>query len=56
MKASEVGGNLERYAKEDRRFHHFLICVGGDDLLSNILETYSVITFSYLVKFRGGAR
>lgn len=45
---------VENYAKEDRRFHDFLIKIGGDDLLSSILETYSVITFSYLVGFRGG--
>lgn len=54
LKTSEAGGSVEKYAKADRRFHHFLIKLGGDDLLFNILETYSVITFSYLVKFRGG--
>jgi DNA-binding GntR family transcriptional regulator len=54
LKTSEAEGNVDKYAKEDRRFHHFLIKIGGDDLLSNMLETYSVITFSYLVKFRGG--
>jgi DNA-binding GntR family transcriptional regulator len=54
LKTSEATGSLEKYAKEDRRFHNFLINIGGDDLLSNMLETYSVITFSYLVKFRGG--
>ncbi len=54
LKTYEATGNVEKYAKEDRRFHHFLIKIGGDDLLSNMLETYSVITFSYLVKFRGG--
>jgi DNA-binding GntR family transcriptional regulator len=54
LKTSDASGNVEKYAKEDRRFHHFLIKIGGDDLLSNMLETYSVITFSYLVKFRGG--
>jgi len=47
-------GSVEKYAKEDRRFHNFLIEIGGDDLLSSILETYSVITSSYLVGFRGG--
>ncbi len=54
LKTSEASGSVEKYAKEDRRFHNFLIKIGGDDLLSNMLETYSVITFSYLVKFRGG--
>jgi DNA-binding GntR family transcriptional regulator len=50
----EASGSVEQYAKEDRRFHNYLIKIGGDELLSNMVETYSVITFSYLVKFRGG--
>jgi len=54
LKTAEATGSVEKYAKEDRRFHNYLINIGGDDLLSNMLETYSVITFSYLVKFRGG--
>ncbi len=54
LKTSEASGSYEKYAKADRRFHLFLIKLGGDDLLFNIIETYSVITFSYLVKFRGG--
>jgi DNA-binding GntR family transcriptional regulator len=54
FKTFQDGDSLEKYAKEDRRFHNFLIKIGGDDLLSSILETYSVITFSYLVGFRGG--
>ena len=54
LKISDTVGSVERYAEEDRRFHHFLIEIGGDALLSRILETYSVITFSYLVEFRGG--
>lgn len=54
FKTFEDNGILEKYAKEDRSFHNYLIKIGGDDLLSSILETYSVITFSYLVGFRGG--
>jgi DNA-binding GntR family transcriptional regulator len=54
FKSCEDDGIVEKYAKEDRRFHNFLIQIGGDDLLSSILETYSVITFSYLVGLRGG--
>jgi DNA-binding GntR family transcriptional regulator len=54
LKTAEAIGSVEKYAKADRRFHHFLIKLGGDDLLFNILETYSVIAFSYLVKLRGG--
>jgi DNA-binding GntR family transcriptional regulator len=54
FRSFEDDGIIEKYAKEDRRFHNFLIQIGGDDLLSSILETYSVITFSYLVGLRGG--
>ena len=54
LKRAEASGSVEKYAKEDRRFHHFLIKISGNDLLSNLLETYRIITFSYLVKFRGG--
>ena len=54
IKISDDMKSIEKYAEEDRRFHNFLIEIGGDDLLSGILETYSVITFSYLVGFPGG--
>ena len=54
LKKAEACGSVEKYAKEDRRFHHFLIKISGDDLLSSILETYRVITFSHMAKFRGG--
>jgi len=54
LKSSDKPLFLKRYAEEDRRFHNFLIEIGGDELLSSILETYSVITFSYLVGFRWG--
>jgi DNA-binding GntR family transcriptional regulator len=46
--------NFEKYGEEDRRFHNFLIEVGGDELLSSILNIYSIVTFSYLGGFRGG--
>jgi DNA-binding GntR family transcriptional regulator len=51
---SEDHRNIQRYAEEDRRFHNFLIEVGGDDLMAGILEAYSIITYSYLGEFRGG--
>jgi len=54
VKISDDMKSIEKYAEEDRRFHTFLIEIGGDELLSGILETYSVITFSYLVGFPGG--
>jgi DNA-binding GntR family transcriptional regulator len=54
FKISNNAKSVEKYAKEDRRFHNFLIEIGGDELLSSILGTYSIITFSYLVGFRSG--
>jgi len=54
LETAGAGGNIENYAKADRLFHHFMIKLGGDDLMFNILETYSVIASSYLVKYRGG--
>jgi DNA-binding GntR family transcriptional regulator len=54
FKISESPRDIEKYAEEDRRFHHFLIEIGGDELLSGILESYRIVTFSYLVGFTGG--
>ena len=39
--------NLRKYREEDRRFHNFLLDVGGEDILSSILESYNIITFAY---------
>ena len=54
FKVSNHAKDVERYAEEDRRFHNFLIEMGGDEILSGILEMYNLITSSYLVGFRGG--
>jgi len=54
IKLTDHARSVDRYAEEDRRFHHFLIEVGGDELMSSILETYSIIASSYLGGFRGG--
>ena len=54
LKVTNHTKSVEKYAEEDRRFHNYLIEIGGDELLSSILETYSIITFSYLGGFRGG--
>jgi DNA-binding GntR family transcriptional regulator len=54
IKISDETKDVERYAEEDRRFHNFLIEMGGDEILSGILEMYNLITSSYLVGFRGG--
>ena len=39
--------NFRKYREEDRRFHNFLLDVGGEDILSSILETYNIIIFTY---------
>ncbi len=54
IRATDDPGDIDEYAAEDRRFHSFLIEIGGDELLSSILETYSIVASSYLVEFRGG--
>lgn len=40
-------GDLKKYAHEDRHFHSFLIGVGGEGLLADILETYNILALSY---------
>jgi GntR family transcriptional regulator, vanillate catabolism transcriptional regulator len=47
LKASDDPQEVKRYADEDRRFHHFLVEIGGNDLLSGILGTYSIVSYSY---------
>ena len=39
--------NYKAYAKEDRRFHNFVIEVGGKEFLKSIISSYNVISFSY---------
>jgi DNA-binding GntR family transcriptional regulator len=51
---SESGQGIKRYSDEDRRFHHFLIELGGFDLLNDILENYNIITVSYRVDVMEG--
>ena len=54
IKISDRPEDVENYGEEDRRFNLFLVEIGGDEILSNILQTYNIITSSYLVGFRGG--
>jgi len=37
------------YAREDRRFHNFIIDVGAKEFLKSILQTTNIISFSYQV-------
>ena len=39
--------DIQAYAKEDRRFHHFLLEIGAKEFLKSILETYNIIIYSY---------
>lgn len=39
--------DYKAYAKEDRRFHNFVIEVGGKEFLKSIISSYNVISFSY---------
>jgi DNA-binding GntR family transcriptional regulator len=54
VKISNDPKDIKRYAEEDRKFHNFLMEIGGNDLLTSILGTYSVVTFSYLGGFQEG--
>jgi DNA-binding GntR family transcriptional regulator len=41
--------DIRTYAREDRRFHTFLLDIGAKEFLKNILETYNIISYSYQV-------
>lgn len=51
---SDSTQGIKRYAEEDRRFHQFLIELGGFDLLNDILENYNIITVSYRIDVMEG--
>jgi len=41
--------DIRAYAKEDRRFHNFLLDIGAKEFLKSIMETYNIIIYSYQV-------
>ena len=41
--------NIRTYAREDRRFHNFLLDIGAKEFLKSILDTYNIISYSYQV-------
>jgi DNA-binding GntR family transcriptional regulator len=41
--------DIKAYAKEDRRFHNFLLDIGAKEFLKSILEAYNIIIYSYQV-------
>jgi DNA-binding GntR family transcriptional regulator len=51
---SDNAASIKLYSEEDRRFHTFLIELGGFDLLNDILENYNIITVSYRVDVMEG--
>jgi len=46
--------DYKRYAREDRRFHSFVIDVGAKEFLKSILLTTNIISFSYQVLYSEG--
>ena len=54
LRISDDPKDLKRYAEEDRKFHNFLMDIGGNELLSSILGTYSIIIYSYLGGYQEG--
>jgi DNA-binding GntR family transcriptional regulator len=40
--------DIKSYAKEDRRFHNFIIEIGAKEFLKSILQAYNIIYASYL--------
>jgi DNA-binding GntR family transcriptional regulator len=49
--------DIKAYAKEDRRFHNFIISVGAKEFLKSILENYNIISYSYqLISYEGLVR
>ena len=51
---SDSAHSIKRYAEEDRRFHQYLVELGGFDLLNDILENYNIITVSYRIDVMEG--
>jgi DNA-binding GntR family transcriptional regulator len=41
--------DVKAYAREDRRFHNFVIEVGAKEFLKSLLQTTNIISFSYQV-------
>jgi DNA-binding GntR family transcriptional regulator len=39
--------DIRAYAREDRRFHGFLLDIGAKEFLKSILEAYNIMSFSY---------
>jgi len=45
---------LSAYAREDQRFHEFIMGVAGGDVLSSVFKAYAVVIFTYHADLPGG--
>lgn len=39
--------DVKGYAREDRKFHNYIIEIGAEDILKGILKTYNILSYSY---------
>jgi DNA-binding GntR family transcriptional regulator len=57
FKDIDVEGNPEElasYAKEDQRFHEFIMEIAGDEVFANVFKAYAVVIFTYHADLPGG--
>lgn len=57
FKDIDVEGNPEElgsYAKEDQRFHEFIMEIAGDEIFANVFKAYAVVIFTYHADLPGG--
>jgi DNA-binding GntR family transcriptional regulator len=51
---SDESIDRKKYSAADRQFHNFLVEIGEKEFLPRILQTFNIITFSYLVNHPEG--
>lgn len=54
FQAGDALGDVKRYAQEDRKFHHYLIEVGGAGMISDFIDAFNFITLSYQLTSQEG--
>jgi len=52
--AKDALGDIKRYAQEDRKFHNYLIEVGGAGMISDFIDTFNFIALSYQLTSQEG--
>jgi DNA-binding GntR family transcriptional regulator len=45
---------LAAYAKEDQRFHEYIMEIGGGKIFSGVYKAYAIVTFTYHADLPGG--